>query len=125
MVDNVDRASDCTIQLGVIVILRPYVSDGKRWREPAKLAVLYVRGRAFLHFHSVIDALHVCRWGIGLFMYQTLDAIDGSVGLFGIGDGRADVDVLDRKQARRTGMAGPLGEMFDHGMCCPFPDAPL
>ena len=21
-----------------------------------------------------------------------------------------------RKQARRTGMAGPLGEMFDHGM---------
>ena len=36
-------------------------------------------------------------WGIGLFLYQTLDAIDG-------------------KQARRTGMAGPLGEMFDHGM---------
>ena len=34
-----------------------------------------------------------------------------------------DVDVLDRKQARRTGMAGPLGEMFDHGVCCPFPDA--
>jgi hypothetical protein len=23
--------------------------------------------------------------------------------------------VLDSKQARRTGMAGPLGEMFDHG----------
>jgi hypothetical protein len=23
-----------------------------------------------------------------------------------------------RKQARRTGMAGPLGEMFDHGMRC-------
>ncbi|VDB84302.1 unnamed protein product [Peniophora sp. CBMAI 1063] len=35
-------------------------------------------------------------WGIGLFAYQTFDAIDG-------------------KQARRTGMAGPLGEMFDHG----------
>jgi len=35
-------------------------------------------------------------WAIGLFLYQTLDAIDG-------------------KQARRTGMAGPLGEMFDHG----------
>ncbi|KAF9554059.1 Choline/ethanolaminephosphotransferase [Agrocybe pediades] len=35
-------------------------------------------------------------WGIGLFAYQSLDAIDG-------------------KQARRTGMAGPLGEMFDHG----------
>ncbi|KAF9449981.1 cholinephosphotransferase [Macrolepiota fuliginosa MF-IS2] len=35
-------------------------------------------------------------WAIGLFVYQSLDAIDG-------------------KQARRTGMAGPLGEMFDHG----------
>jgi ethanolaminephosphotransferase len=35
-------------------------------------------------------------WGICLFLYQSLDAIDG-------------------KQARRTGMAGPLGEMFDHG----------
>ncbi|TIB02605.1 hypothetical protein E3P92_00920 [Wallemia ichthyophaga] len=35
-------------------------------------------------------------WAIGLFAYQSLDAIDG-------------------KQARRTGMAGPLGELFDHG----------
>jgi len=35
-------------------------------------------------------------WAAGLFMYQALDSIDG-------------------KQARRTGMAGPLGEMFDHG----------
>ncbi|KAJ7207492.1 Choline/ethanolaminephosphotransferase [Mycena pura] len=33
---------------------------------------------------------------VGLFLYQSFDAIDG-------------------KQARRTGMAGPLGEMFDHG----------
>jgi len=31
-------------------------------------------------------------------MYQSLDAIDG-------------------KQARRTGTSGPLGEMFDHGVC--------
>nr|AEE62957.1 unknown [Dendroctonus ponderosae] len=33
---------------------------------------------------------------IGLFVYQSLDAIDG-------------------KQARRTGSANPLGELFDHG----------
>ncbi|XP_066253999.1 cholinephosphotransferase 1 isoform X2 [Euwallacea similis] len=33
---------------------------------------------------------------LGLFMYQSLDAIDG-------------------KQARRTGSANPLGELFDHG----------
>ncbi|KAJ3190497.1 hypothetical protein HDU85_000796 [Gaertneriomyces sp. JEL0708] len=34
--------------------------------------------------------------GIGLFVYQSLDAIDG-------------------KQARRTKTSGPLGELFDHG----------
>ena len=33
---------------------------------------------------------------IGLFLYQSLDAIDG-------------------KQARRTGTSSPLGELFDHG----------
>ncbi|KAG2356540.1 hypothetical protein BDR07DRAFT_1423038, partial [Suillus spraguei] len=36
-------------------------------------------------------------WAIGLFMYQSLDAVDG-------------------KQAWRTGMAGPLGEMLNHGL---------
>jgi len=35
-------------------------------------------------------------WALGLFIYQSLDAIDG-------------------KQARRTGTSGPLGELFDHG----------
>jgi phosphatidylglycerophosphate synthase len=35
-------------------------------------------------------------FGVGLFMYQTLDAIDG-------------------KQARRTGSSSPLGQLFDHG----------
>mmetsp|Transcript_10016 Transcript_10016/g.11397 ORF Transcript_10016/g.11397 Transcript_10016/m.11397 type:complete len:320 (+) Transcript_10016:231-1190(+) len=35
-------------------------------------------------------------FGIGLFAYQTLDAIDG-------------------KQARRTGSSSPLGQLFDHG----------
>ncbi|XP_025417164.1 cholinephosphotransferase 1 [Sipha flava] len=34
--------------------------------------------------------------GLGLFIYQSLDAIDG-------------------KQARRTGSSSPLGELFDHG----------
>ena len=28
----------------------------------------------------------------------------------------AEMGLDERKQARRTGMAGPLGEMFDHGM---------
>lgn len=36
-------------------------------------------------------------WAIGLFLYQTLDAVDGT-------------------QARRTKQSGPLGELFDHGV---------
>ncbi|GAB7353546.1 hypothetical protein MBLNU459_g3981t1 [Dothideomycetes sp. NU459] len=36
-------------------------------------------------------------WSIGLFLYQTFDAVDGS-------------------QARRTKQSGPLGELFDHGV---------
>ncbi|KAL1586163.1 hypothetical protein WHR41_04850 [Cladosporium halotolerans] len=36
-------------------------------------------------------------WAIGLFLYQTFDAVDGS-------------------QARRTKQSGPLGELFDHGV---------
>lgn len=45
-----------------------------------------------------------------------------SMGMFAVSDFRKLLNgrVL-RKQARRTGMAGPLGEMFDHGMgCCAF-----
>lgn len=37
-----------------------------------------------------------CSFAIGMWIYQSLDAIDG-------------------KQARRTGTSGPLGELFDHG----------
>ncbi|KAF2747663.1 Choline/ethanolaminephosphotransferase [Sporormia fimetaria CBS 119925] len=36
-------------------------------------------------------------WAIGLFLYQTFDACDGT-------------------QARRTHQSGPLGELFDHGV---------
>ena len=36
-------------------------------------------------------------WGVGLFLYQAFDAIDG-------------------KQARKLGLSGPLGERFDHGV---------
>jgi ethanolaminephosphotransferase len=36
-------------------------------------------------------------WAIGLFLYQTFDAVDGA-------------------QARRTKQSGPLGELFDHGV---------
>ncbi|CAD6502092.1 BgTH12-02333 [Blumeria graminis f. sp. triticale] len=36
-------------------------------------------------------------WAVGLFLYQTFDAVDGA-------------------QARRTQQSGPLGELFDHGV---------
>ena len=36
-------------------------------------------------------------WSVGLFLYQTFDAVDGA-------------------QARRTRQSGPLGELFDHGV---------
>ena len=44
-------------------------------------------------------------WSIGLFLYQTFDAVDGS-------------------QARRTHQSGPLGELFDHGKQEPSPPYP-
>jgi len=50
---------------------------------------------------SFLKCFQIPRWasflcGFGLFVYQSLDAIDG-------------------KQARRTGSSSPLGELFDHG----------
>ncbi|PWZ01102.1 hypothetical protein BCV70DRAFT_199469 [Testicularia cyperi] len=48
------------------------------------------------HSASCLPAWIFYTWAICLFAYQSLDSIDG-------------------KQARRTGMAGPLGELFDHG----------
>lgn len=52
-----------------------------------------------LYFFFV--SIQAPRWAcllcaVGLFIYQSLDAIDG-------------------KQARRTGTSNPLGELFDHG----------
>ncbi len=43
-----------------------------------------------------------CSCALGLFFYQTMDVIDG-------------------KQARRTGTSSPLGELFDHGSVLPLP----
>ncbi|KAG1145566.1 hypothetical protein G6F37_011159 [Rhizopus arrhizus] len=52
-------------------------------------------------FYYTSDLAECPHWvyysfSLGLFLYQSLDAIDG-------------------KQARRTGTSGPLGELFDHG----------
>lgn len=55
----------------------------------------------FLYSYSPNARLEPPRWAcalcaLGLFIYQSLDAIDG-------------------KQARRTNSSSPLGELFDHG----------
>lgn len=55
-------------------------------------------------------------WAAGLFLYQTMDAIDGYARVFVPLPSPSLVQLRRRKQARRTGMAGPLGEMFDHGV---------
>ena len=48
----------------------------------------------FALFQAPLWAYLLC--AVGLFVYQSLDAIDG-------------------KQARRTNSSSPLGELFDHG----------
>ncbi|KAG0323834.1 hypothetical protein BGZ99_002451 [Dissophora globulifera] len=66
------------------------------------LGLLCVIFNLLTMFYFTPDMSGVCpswayiSFAIGLFVYQSLDAIDG-------------------KQARRTGTSGPLGELFDHG----------
>lgn len=48
----------------------------------------------YVFFQAPLWAYLLC--AVGLFIYQSLDAIDG-------------------KQARRTNSSSPLGELFDHG----------
>ena len=66
---------------------------------------IYVHMCTQMHTHNISPILlllpQASRWtcllaAMGIFIYQTLDAIDG-------------------KQARRTGTSSPLGEYFDHG----------
>ena len=58
-------------------------------------------------------------------MYQSLDAIDGYVPSVSHLLRFSNCVFLFSKQARRTGMSGPLGEMFDHGMRQPSSSIPV
>ncbi|EDQ88883.1 uncharacterized protein MONBRDRAFT_32708 [Monosiga brevicollis MX1] len=55
-----------------------------------------VEGRSFLDRQLQVPSWAYVLTALGLFFYQTMDNLDG-------------------KQARRTGNASPLGELFDHG----------
>lgn len=63
--------------------------------------IINISSTSLLVYYSPDAAQNTPRWacfltGLGLFVYQALDAVDG-------------------KQARRTNSASPLGELFDHG----------
>ncbi|GAA5865249.1 hypothetical protein JCM3774_004908 [Rhodotorula dairenensis] len=84
-----------------------HVNKGGSWdplfpptsSEPSVMSTFFtwLTGRSASHFadHGAPRWLYFT-FAVGLFAYQSLDAIDG-------------------KQARRTGTSGPLGELFDHG----------
>lgn len=103
--DNLYWPLYCDLQLCDDALLRSCLSHAEGWGGWSTTVVVFHVGPLlrllFLTTGRLIAvclcSFYVVSWGIGLFLYQTLDAIDG-------------------KQARRTGMAGPLGEMFDHGL---------
>lgn len=55
-------------------------------------------------------------WAIGLFLYQTFDAVDGMQAYVSLIIRRGGVLILVGC-SRRTRQSGPLGELFDHGIC--------
>lgn len=86
---------------------RPMLELVPLWMAPnlitaLGLSVNVVSTLVLLYFNPYFDGTYTTPWwayagcGVGLFIYQTLDALDG-------------------KQARRTNSATPLGELFDHG----------
>ncbi|XP_012260392.1 cholinephosphotransferase 1 isoform X5 [Athalia rosae] len=81
------------------------VSKVPLWLAPNLITiiglVINILTTLILVWHSPDARIEAPRWAcllcaLGLFIYQSLDAIDG-------------------KQARRTGTQSPLGELFDHG----------
>ncbi|XP_044003666.1 choline/ethanolaminephosphotransferase 1-like [Aphidius gifuensis] len=81
------------------------VSKVPIWLAPNLITILgliiNIGTTLILVWYSPDAKIEPPRWacflcGLGLFIYQSLDSIDG-------------------KQARRTGTSTPLGELFDHG----------
>lgn len=76
------------------------------WMAPNLVTFLGFTGACFASllvtsYSPTLEGDHVPGWccllfAFALFLYQTLDAIDG-------------------KQARRTNSSSPLGQLFDHG----------
>ena len=79
--DHADRLNDCLFQLPHNDLLRSHVSYGKTRRgRSSTLGIFHVCPSIIIIFawaHPLSNRHH--RWAIGLFLYQSLDAIDGSV----------------------------------------------
>ncbi|XP_015181816.1 PREDICTED: cholinephosphotransferase 1 isoform X2 [Polistes dominula] len=99
----------CTTNSLLDAFLQPWwdwlVSKVPLWLAPNLITVLglivNIVTTLILVYYSPDAKVEAPRWAcflcaLGLFIYQSLDAIDG-------------------KQARRTGTSTPLGELFDHG----------
>ncbi|XP_072759026.1 cholinephosphotransferase 1 isoform X3 [Anoplolepis gracilipes] len=99
----------CTSKSILDGLLQPWwdwlVSQVPLWLAPNLITVLglivNIATTLILVYYSPDARAEPPRWAcflcaLGLFIYQSLDAIDG-------------------KQARRTGTSTPLGELFDHG----------
>ncbi|XP_076630437.1 choline/ethanolaminephosphotransferase 1 bbc isoform X4 [Colletes latitarsis] len=100
---------NCTTNSLLDGLLQPWwdwlVSKVPLWLAPNLITVLglivNILTTLVLVYYSPDARTEAPRWAcflcaLGLFIYQSLDAIDG-------------------KQARRTGTSTPLGELFDHG----------
>ncbi|KAK2585815.1 hypothetical protein KPH14_010413 [Odynerus spinipes] len=99
----------CTTSSLLDAFLQPWwdwlVSKVPLWLAPNLITILglivNIVTTLILVYYSPDARAEAPRWAcflcaLGLFIYQSLDAIDG-------------------KQARRTGTSTPLGELFDHG----------
>lgn len=80
IIDHADRLSSCSLQLFYHALLWSNVSYAKRGcgRSPT-LGVLYVCQSVFAFIPGFTHSRLSRRWAIGLFTYQSLDAIDGYV----------------------------------------------
>jgi hypothetical protein len=112
--DNIVRFKHRVFKLCDFALARPHVSRGKGRRRRASLGLLFVR--VFLRalnppLQFLYDA-QVCDRPLSLSELRCYRWVRRGLII-------SHLSEFFRKQARRTGMAGPLGEMFDHGKTKP------
>lgn len=111
--DNADGAVAGHYQLSYDAILRSWISDGKGRSACSSLDIFHASPnylvRGLMTTDLVLDGLWAC------FCTRVSMRSTGEHFTVVSREAAAFETVENRKQARRTGMSGPLGEMFDHG----------